>query len=454
MFDDIKRQFIEVIRESQDIDDPQVDTLFADWEENKAKFLKMFGGPIFEWPLPVDFSLDEKEKEVRAMSFANYVSNSVNNEELAHFIDENLSSFYENKVTVSKNSKIPTGMKLVKAFKFFEPNPTTLHHLQDAASQIIQENKISGTLCFSVHPLDFLSSSMNTYNWRSCHALDGEYRSGNLSYMVDKTTFMVYIRGANNVNLPLFPTSVPWNSKKWRMLIHLAENDELMFAGRQYPFSSKSGLDLVLSIFNNFKPDFREPFANTTKMSKWQNDYVDSYISSQSQTEKGLESEYAVIRNRLIDIREIVYEGAGALNYNDVLHSTCYTKPYYSVRGTHAYRGVSSLRGSIIVGGMVHCLHCGTKVINSSETMRCNHCELEFGTEMNEIYGGCACCGRRIFLDDAPEVGYYGELVCESCYDNECFVCQRCGEAHYNENKHYHPMFGNLCRECYNEKGE
>jgi hypothetical protein len=56
-------------------------------------------------------------------------------------------------------------MKLAKAFKFFTDSKTVLYDLQNRASQIIQEDKVEGTLCLSVHPLDFLSSSMNTYNW-------------------------------------------------------------------------------------------------------------------------------------------------------------------------------------------------------------------------------------------------------------------------------------------------
>ena len=84
-------------------------------------------------------------------------------------------------------------MKLVRAFKFFETDKELLNEIQSVASMIIQEDKIEGTLCLSVHPLDFISSSENTHNWRSCHALDGEYRAGNLSYMLDKTTVMCYL---------------------------------------------------------------------------------------------------------------------------------------------------------------------------------------------------------------------------------------------------------------------
>ena len=91
---------------------------------------------------------------------------------------------------------------------------------------------MSGDFCISIHPLDFLTSSVNTYNWRSCHALDGEYRAGNLSYMVDKSTIICYLKGANNAKLPMFPDDVPWNSKKWRVLIYVSDYWDLLFAGR------------------------------------------------------------------------------------------------------------------------------------------------------------------------------------------------------------------------------
>lgn len=84
---------------------------------------------------------------------------------------------------------------------------------------LIQEDKVTGILCLSIHPLDYLSLSENTYNWRSCHALDGEYRAGNLSYMMDNTTVVCYLKGEDEAELPHFPAEVKWNSKKWRMLL-------------------------------------------------------------------------------------------------------------------------------------------------------------------------------------------------------------------------------------------
>jgi hypothetical protein len=58
---------------------------------------------------------------------------------------------------------------------------------------------------------------------------------------------MVYLKGGDDQKLNGFG-NVLWNSKKWRMLLHPNDDDSIMFAGRQYPFSSKSGIDKVLEI--------------------------------------------------------------------------------------------------------------------------------------------------------------------------------------------------------------
>lgn len=446
--DAIKEQCKEVIRFSQGIPDPHLDYVFREWEANKKRFIDRFGGLIFEWPEPIEFTLDPVEKKKRAMDFVECVSRTFDNEELAEFLDLNLETFFENKVSNSGGKKIPEGMKLIKAFKYFESNKRALRDMQDIASQMIQENKVKGTLCFSVHPLDFLSSSENTYNWRSCHALDGEYRAGNLSYMVDETTFMVYLKGSDDNILPAFPGNVKWNSKKWRMLIHASTNDYLMFAGRQYPFNSKSGIDLVLNIYNNMMGDDR-----WSKYHAWCEDYIDSYVpvhAEDGENARLLETKYLVYRDRLVAIDEVVKQGRNALNYNDVLHSTCYKYPYYAVlSGWHNEQWLKD--SPIEVGEEVPCLHCGDELIFNAETMRCDDCELNYGFEDNDNYGHCECCGCRIHYDDAYYVG--DDYVCDHCFNNECFVCDNCGEAYYNSEKHCVEVEQDeveyICSHCY-----
>ena len=459
MYEDIKEQFRAVISYSQDIPDPQVDYLFREWAVKKEKFIERFGGLIYEHPVPIEFTLDDAQKRTRAMEFANTVSDTFNNPTLAEFIDENLDTFFENKVSNNFSGKVPEGMKLLKAFKFFETNKSALRNIQDMASQIIQENKIKGTLCFSVHPLDYLSSSENTYNWRSCHALDGEYRAGNLSYMVDGSTFLVYLKGADGQSLNGFG-DVKWNSKKWRMLIHTNDNDSIMFAGRQYPFSSKSGIDTVLKIYNDF---FEKDYWGHLKYGSWRADYIDTYVpydATDMSDVRDLAGKYLVYANQLVNIIDVVKDGPNAMNYNDVLRSTCYQYPYYAVHCTYGYgyRGIDHLlEHPVVIGEEVPCLHCGNELIHTPETMRCDDCELEFGTEENEVFGSCDCCGARIYVDDAISVGDDGDLICDHCFSTHAFVCDCCGGVFYEGDKVFVPDKHNeddgqwYCRGCYED---
>ncbi len=426
MFADIKRQFAEVISHSQGIQNPELDELFDQWATAKKKFIDRFGGLTYEWSEPVEFVLDEVERNSRASEFIDYVCDAYRNYELARFVGKNLNSLYDNKVVDSCGKNIPQGMKLIKAFKYFEKNKDTLREMQDAASVLIQQQSIKGTLCFSVHPLDFLSSSENTYNWRSCHALDGEYRAGNLSYMVDECTFMVYLKGADNVKLDAFG-SVKWNSKKWRMLLHVSTDDKIMFAGRQYPFVSTSGLDTVLNIYNNLL-EWKDKYA------PWHQDYITTYTSNKLSFPIDLDHRYFMVDRTLLDIEDVVKSGEYAMNYNDILNSTCYTKPFYTTQYRPFGWNVKNLRDpGIRIGAAVNCLHCGGDYIRNPETMRCDACEIEFGYEENDVYGSCSCCNGRICYDDSYYVGDDDEPVCPNCFKKYCFTCQRCGGLYFTD---------------------
>ncbi len=458
MYEEIKQQFADVIEYSQSIPNPKVDLLFEDWMKSKEKFIKRFGGLIYEWPEPIEFTLDPTEQRKSAMEFAETVGSVYHNSDLAEFIDNNLDSFYDNVVSKSEIKEIPKGMKLIKAFKHFEKDEITLNKLQSIASQLIQENKVKGTLCFSVHPLDFLSSSENTYNWRSCHSLDGEFRAGNLSYMVDTTTFMVYLKGENEVKLNAFPGTISWNSKKWRMLIHAAENDEIMFAGRQYPFKSDGAMDIVLNIYNNIMM-LDNPYQTSNipyrvcsnKYDKWKNLYIENDPEGWN-----LDHKYLSVSRHLIELDEVVCVGLGALNYNDVLNSTCYKHPYYALLNLNHWHDVNEIKKHpIIVGGPVECLRCGKYEIEQSETMMCPDCEVRYGWEENDDYTHCESCGARLHMDDAYWVN--DTALCENCFDNEAFVCSVCGDYYFNSEQHYIPAKSEddyeeyVCTYCYED---
>lgn len=425
--------FKQVIRASQGIPDPQVDDLLERWREAKKEIIEMMGGEyIHRFPETYTFELSEKEKHRRFMEFVEMCRWKYSNYDLAKFLECCKDGFYNNMTPTDYfygDIKIQKGSKIVKAFKFFEPDKAVLDELQSAASRIIQEDKISGQLCISVHPLDFLSSSENLHNWRSCHALDGEYRAGNLSYMVDKCTFMCYLQSDKEVYLSSFG-GVKWNSKKWRVLMYLTEDFNILFAGRQYPFDSETGLDLVKnkisSLFNlQFnRDDWHEP--------------VETFSFNRENITS--EEKYIPIKgNRIKKLKHIVIDSRKPLHYNDLLKSTCYT-PKFVYRKPKFYGGIAGLADEftkMIVGGDVKCLCCGEQNITCSETMMCNNCECEYGSDINDDFAYCDCCGRRFFYEDGAVIHNGNTLLCDYCFEHEVQQCDYCGELYFSSDITY-----------------
>ena len=439
---EIKEQVKKVIEHSQGIPQVDVDWLIDKWYESKKFFIENFGDKcIYEIEKPIQFHLSEHERKKRLDEFISLLKYTYELTDLVDFICANIEGFYTNSVCedyIYKDKKIPKGMKLVRAFKYFEEEKIILDDIQTRASRIIQEDKVEGVLCLSVHPLDFLSSSMNTYNWRSCHALDGEYRAGNLSYMVDESTIICYVRGANDCHLPLFPDDVLWNSKKWRVLIHISDNRQMVVAGRQYPFVSNCGLDILHEHLKQLFFGF---------LSEWHNDYV-SNMTLKNGRVKSLRTKYIPYRDRLEAWDKIILPAPDSLNYNDLLYSSLYTEPYYAFKERDWWSWLQEEDESVptfTIGRAIPCLCCKDTLIKNSEFMVCNDCADELNLYGDDCYV-CDCCSTRIYDNDWYEVE--GEILCDNCYCTETFECEECNTVYFNDKRHYE-CGRYLCNDCY-----
>lgn len=451
--DEIKEQFRAVIAESQGITDPKVDKLFNDWERNKQDFIRMFGGKlIWQYPEKLTFSLDSRVREERVDELIEHISSVYRNSQICDFIDDNRSDFFRNKLSndyTYNDKKVPRGTKVIKAFKYFENNKETLRLIQDCASRVIQEDKIEGYFCISVHPLDYLSSSQNNYNWRSCHSLDGEYRAGNLSYMGDNATVVCYIKGEKDEAIPLFPFT--WNSKKWRMLLHFSKDRNFVFAGRQYPFSSWGTLDFIHDKFLSKKIPSSSPFCG---WNRWTDGRIANILDSYGE-KTPLRDSYIDVLGHLRPLRDVCQdvELDHSLHFNDILHSSCYIPHYIGFEDFNNPDAWETVQ--VKVGSVQYCLRCGEKEIYNGETMMCSECEFEYGNSCNDDFGFCDCCGARMYNDDASWVAGAEEYVCPHCADHECFVCKVCGELHYRVEMVYcEDTQEYLCKDCYEERYE
>lgn len=364
--DAIKDQFKKVLQFSQGVNNPQVDELFNQWQQNKAEFIQLFNGNlIYEVPEPITFALSQDGKDKGLTSFARMIEDEydfsllkgINEffwlmesyEFYTNLTDKVYSIPYYDDNGDLCEVNIPKGMKVLKALKLFPVSEDLIKEIQQKASMVMQRDKVKGTLCFSVHPLDYLSISENTLNWRSCHALDGDYRTGNLNYMADSTTIVCYLKTDKSTILPHFPEDVPWNNKKWRVLLFLSNNRELLFAGRPYPFFSLEGLYQVLHYFNQLYSD------KNHWTPKW---------------EKAPADQIKVIKDK-----------QHTFQYNDLLRSSFYWPMY-----TQCVRQVDA-DTRVEVGEPVKCIKCGEELINSCSNMQCYWCNGRYHkiTDMSEI---------------------------------------------------------------------
>lgn len=440
--EELKRQIKDVIEWSQDIPCCEIDELMENWQTNKRKFFNIFGEKlIYEVPETITFHLDEKARRNSIDEFIYIIDRYCNNTLFADFIDSNRETFFDNKVSNvwdSMKDKIPMGMKLAKAFKFFIDDEKLLDDIQTRYSRVVQEDKIEGTLCFSIHPLDYLSSSENTYNWRSCHALDGEYRAGNLSYMSDNSTVICYLRGADNVKLPSFPDHVLWNSKKWRMLLHFSEYNNMIFAGRSYPFDSEAGMNIVRQNINRLMPE--------KWYDRWE-DFCRSSFITKDDREIYFREKNILVRGSMIPLADVVIDAANSCHFNDVLRSSFYS-PKYLINENYLYMP-KLIDERVHVGAAVKCVKCGEYEVCGEDTMMCDDCERIYGN--NEDYRYCDICGDRYYYEDMYWTNN-GDCICEHCYTHKAFTCERCGEVYYLDEMAAEADDDDyICKWCYQE---
>ena len=451
--EEIKSQFVKVLSYSQNIMNPQVDELFALWVKNKKnRFLDFFNEEnnfIYEYPKEVSFTAGKTMLRNMFLEFADNVSYF--NQDLYKFLCYCYEhcNFFENIVPEDykhNDQIIPKGHKIIKAFKYFIEDKTILEAYQNVASELIQKTRLKGKFCISINPLDYLSLSDNAHNWRSCHSSDGSYRAGNLSYMGDKSTFMCYIKSDNDTQILRFPPDVPWNSKKWRMLLFISDNKLMMMAGRQYPYTMGEETMNEISQILGAIPEF-----NLNFWSAWENNYINSFKTKLAYGGKYmLEDNYLLGANqKLIPVSKMIVTPADPLAFNDLLHSSVYSKPYYRFRVAD-YSGWPHVWESEVIekfhiGVEVKCIQCGQHWIShETESMLCPNCKSMCDEDEDGVY--CDCCGAESSTDLIPFKGIY---ICERCYNELTAECSDCGERYYTHQLITDLATGKLyCRHC------
>jgi hypothetical protein len=89
-------------------------------------------------------------------------------------------------------------------------------------SQILNQKDLGGNLTISIHPLDYMTMSDNSYGWESCMSWESEggYRQGTVEMMNSRSVVIAYLSGEDKMRIG----DDFWNSKKWRMWLFLEDH--------------------------------------------------------------------------------------------------------------------------------------------------------------------------------------------------------------------------------------
>lgn len=432
----IQHEIENVIQFSQDYDfSINAKEIVEEWYKAKAPYIKLFDGEtsiLIKEDLEVFFDDEKKERQ-----FKNFLEEIYNNKEICEckaadntwfvkFLEANKEGFFKNRViTDNPTLKIKKGMKLSKAFKYFISDGELCREIQDLASRYIQPSKITGDLYLSVDPLDFLTVSENNNNWRSCHSLDGQYRAGNLNYMLDDTTLVAYLAPKEPTQLKSFPKKMLWNNKKWRMLIHTNQFKSVCYYNRQYPFDDDTLLEWVgseVAYLSHFR--LKEPHRIGFKM-----------INMGEKTDTALEYNYILgEQSRVYDSREVI-DDSEALGYTDLKYS-----PHYNIiastKGTSFYKTICESSENmeewddafhqefdITIGRKCKCLKCGSRYIERENSFLCEWCIAEEDLD-EDVFFRCEQCGRR-FYDNDEVFELEGVFLCKECWEQKLYLTKK-----------------------------
>lgn len=298
----------------------------------------------------------------------------------------------EQKIVVQPGEKITRILhKLAKAYHLEEE----YEEFRIKHSMVLNTQTFHGTLCLSIHPIDFMTMSDNSYNWTSCMSWqdNGCYREGTIECMNSPYAVIGYLKGSE----PMREGGHVFPNKKWRELFIV--HPDAILGVKGYPYTSddleKTCVewlrDLAIKNWGWKFPDAEVVPANPNSLNTWY--YVGkTYV-------------------RCLDFDFM---------YNDMftdrtIHYACFQE------------GATEGCVYIDLSSCVRCIICG-------DYLDSDDCDGGMGVVCCEYCDGvvhCACCGGRIHsgsvnytLDDEP--------YCEYCWDNYA-VYSRMADDYYHE---------------------
>ena len=306
-------------------------------------------------------------------------------------------------ITLDKDMKLMKAVqKVVDAYGLDQQR---FEDFRIAHSQILNDKQLKGTLCLSIHPLDYMTMSDNECDWGSCMSWrdTGCYRKGTVEMMNSPIVIVAYLKSDRDMSLfghyahvSNEAKSYTWNNKKWRELFIVHEN--VITGIKAYPYMSRNLEEQVLDWL-------KELAKNNLNREYSDNKYVMAYAHDVVIQENDPNPACGLTANRKFRFLFNTYN-----MYNDF---GC------TPDGTHvALYNISNIEDNEF-----------EKTIRYSAYATCMCCGETYSTEGCESYLLCEDCGRSTVTCDycgwrGSEDNFHwvgGQCICQGCYEDETF---------------------------------
>ena len=396
------------------------------WNKNKQFLFELFNNELIlqkdiNIQYPEAFLIEEMEdlldqqdgKFIREMS--NFINKLAVKENYTYY--SNLYRLIEPKTLVSniypgdtveipytlndgtlKRLTVPSGCKIMKMLSkianIFNLNGFEEFRLKH--SMVLNRKKFKGTVCLSIHPLDYMTMSDNDCDWDSCMSWreDGDYRLGTVEMMNSQYIVVAYLKSKTDMDL-FENRTTQWNNKRWRQLFMVS--DKMIFGIKGYPYNDDILTDVIL-----------DWLLDLFKLNKPECIYLkDKFTISNRKNNKFLDKNIHLSFN------------FNAM-YNDIYGKhLCYiTKEFYdNIENYGAMFGMN-------LSGETECMFCG-----DDWTLNYEHLDTNFLC-CPDCSGVIRCpeCGDFVNQEEIHELDD-GSLMCEACFEYYCGYCVRCGSS-------------------------
>lgn len=240
------------------------------WKAQKKGLYTLFGNNVI-YKKPIKIAIPEEEI-IDSMLNDYVISSSFDlfirlgkpyGDNLLNFVtnpEYYVTNYYNGPSFRIKNIQVKNGCKTMRTLKkilsVLNCPEENIKKFENRMSLIRNQKYLEGNLCISIHPLDFLTLSVNNSGWSTCYnpfVHGGYYFRACMQLLTSPNAVVVYLESKHPMKLD----ELEWNNKKWREIFFVSEDYIVSTSG--YPYNNQT---LTLEALNLIKKISKAKYQN------------------------------------------------------------------------------------------------------------------------------------------------------------------------------------------------